>query len=214
MKNILRNYLKKFNKNYQADFLLKNEFKYFKNSKKILDLGCGKGDFLKIAPHRIIGIDTNKRSILSCRKQKLSAFFGNVTKLHFKANSFDGVHASHIIEHLYPADAYKMLNEVGRVLKKGGIFVLSTPLLWKGFYDDFTHIKPYNPESIIRYLVNDGSQKTLPDIAPRFKKIHLSFRFRPLPLPGKIGHIVSSYLYRYGMHSCIRDAYTLVLKKI
>src|SRR3989344_3621585 len=74
MKNILRNYLKKFNKNYQADFLLKNEFKYFKNSKKILDLGCGKGDFLKIAPHRIIGIDTNKRSILSCRKQKLSAF--------------------------------------------------------------------------------------------------------------------------------------------
>lgn len=214
MINILKNFYRKFNKNYQASFLNKKELFYFSNCKKILDIGCGTGDFIALDPKRIIGVDHNKKSLKVCKGRNLSVVYGKVTKLPFKSDLFDGVHAAHVIEHLFPRDAYKMLAEVGRVLKKGGIFVLSTPLLSEGFYNDFTHVKPYNPESIIRYLVHSGEQKSLADINAKFKVINLYWRFRPLPLPGSIGYLLSNYLYQYGLYSFKKDAYTLVLRKI
>lgn len=214
MKNILKNFYRKFSKNYQLEYLLKRELAYFKKAKKILDLGCGEGEFINLDPKRIIGVDSNRKSILSCKSKKLRVVVGKATKLPFKNNSFDGVHCAHVIEHLYPKDAYKMLSEIGRVLKKNGIFVLSTPILWEGFYNDFTHIKPYNPKSIIRYLVHSGEQKSLADVDSKFKVINLYWRFRPLPYLGKIGYLFSNYLYQYGVHSFRKDAYTLVLHKI
>lgn len=177
-------------------------------------MGCGEGIFLTFDKKRIIGVDSNKKSILLCKKKNLNATFAFVTKLPFDKESFDGVHCSHLIEHLMPHDAHKMLSEVARVLKKNGVFVLSTPILWKGFYNDFTHIKPYNPESIVRYLVNDGQDKSLPDIKGEFKKIDFYWRFRPIHLPGKVGYLMGNYLYQYGIRSFQKDAYTLVLRKI
>ncbi len=214
MIGILKSFYRKFNKNYQAEFLNKKEFDYFTDCKKILDLGCGVGNFILQEPSRIIGIDSNKKSIALCKKRGLRVKFGNVTKIPFQNNTFDGIHASHIIEHLYPKDAHNMLNEVGRVLKKDGIFVLSTPILWSGFYNDFTHIKPYNPESIIRYICDEGKEKTFSDIPYKFKLVHLEWRFRPLYVPGKVGYLVSNYLYTLGVRSYSKDGYTLVLKKI
>lgn len=213
MKDILRNYYRKFNKNYQAEFLLKKEFEYFTSCKRILDVGCGTGDFISIEPTRVVGVDSNSQSVKFCKKNGFDAIHGNAIKLPFKKNSFDGVHASHLIEHLYPKDAYKMLLEVSRVLEKGGIFVLSTPILWKGFYNDFTHARPYPPESILRYLVDQGEQKTFGNFPSRFEKIDLYWRFRPIKLFGKVGHLLSSLLYQFGIHSLTKDAYTLVLRK-
>lgn len=214
MWSILRNTYRKFNKNYQASFLNKKEFFYFSNCKKILDIGCGTGDFIALDPKRIIGVDHNKKSLKVCKDRNMSVVYGKVTKLPFESDLFDGVHAAHVIEHLFPRDAYKMLAEVGRVLKKGGVFVLSTPLLWDGFYNDFTHIKPYNPESIIRYICSDGSQKTLSDMKSRFDRVDLYYRYRPFPFFGKFGYLLSNYIYQYGLHSFKKDAYTLILRKI
>lgn len=214
MKSILKNSYRRFNRNYQSEYLLKREYTYFSNAKKILDLGCGEGDFVNLDPKRIIGVDSNKRSIFFCKKRKLTAIVASVTKLPFHKDSFDGVHCSHVIEHLKPQDAHEMLSEISRVLKKNGIFVLSTPILWNGFYNDLTHVKPYNPESILRYLANDGQERTLGNISGRFAKIDLYWRFRPINLPGSLGYLISNYLYQFGFHSLNRDAYTLVLKKL
>lgn len=214
MKGILKNYYHKFNRNYQSEFLFKRELNYFKNAKKILDLGCGQGEFLVLDRKRIVGVDSNKKSVLLCKRENLNAIFAFVTKLPFDKESFDGVHCSHLIEHLMPHDAHKMLSEVARILKKDGVFVLSSPILWEGFYNDFTHIKPYNPESIIRYLVNDGQDKSLPDIKGKFKKVDFYWRFRPLSIPGRLGYLLSNYLYQFALHSWKKDGYTMVLRKI
>jgi len=213
MKNILKNFYQKFNRNYQTDFLSKKELSYFDGCKKILDLGCGEGNFVSLDRKRIIGLDHNKKSLAICRKKGLKVIFGEVVQLPFPASSFEGVRCSHLIEHLLPKEAYKMIYEIGRVLKKGGIFILSTPILWEGFYDDFTHLKPYYPKSIRRYLLYDGSQKTLDDIGYRFKEIDFYWRYRSLPFPGKIGKLISSWLFQYGIHTFKRNAYTLVLEK-
>lgn len=213
MKNILRNFYRKFNKNYQLEYLFRREFSYFNQKGKILDLGCGGGDFINLDSKRIIGVDNNKKSIELCKKRKFRVVYSSATRLPFKKDYFDGVHCSHLIEHLYPHDAHKMLSEVSRVLKKGGIFVLSTPIYWDGFYNNFTHVKPYNPESIIRYLVADGQEKTLGDIISKFKKIDLYWRYRLMNLPGKLGYLIGNYFYRFGFHSWKKDAYTMVLIK-
>lgn len=211
---ILRDAILRLKKNYQAEFLRKKELAYFANCQKILDIGCGVGEFVKLDRKRIIGLDQNKKSLAIGKKKKLKVVWGEATKLPFPARSFNGVHCSHVIEHLPPKEAYKMLKEIARVLKKGGIFVLSTPILWSGFYDDFTHVKPYNPKSIIRYLCEDAAQRTFVDIKAKFEKVDLYWRFRPLPLPGKIGYLLATFLYQYGLHSLKKDAYTLVLRKI
>lgn len=214
MIDTLKNLYRKFNKNYQAEFLLKKELAYFRECKRILDIGCGEGGFIALDPKRIIGVDQNKNSIAVCKSKKFAAVYGKATKLPFADSTFDGVHCSHVIEHLFPADAFLMLKEVSRVLKKRGIFLLSSPILWYGFYNDFSHIKPYNPESIERYLCGGGYQKTFPDLHIQFLRIALEWRFRPLPLPGKIGYLLANYFYRYGLHSWQKDAYTLVFKKV
>ena len=39
-----------------------------------------------------------------------------------------------------------------RCLKNNGYIIISTPLLWYGFYDDLSHVKPYNPEVLLKYF--------------------------------------------------------------
>lgn len=214
MKGILKNYLKKFRKNYQAEYLAARELAYFKNCQKILDLGCGEGDFIAFDKKRIIGLDANKKNIAVCKEKGFKAVLGFVTKIPFTDENFDGIHASHIIEHLFPEEAHKMLFEAGRVLKKNGVFVLSTPILWQGFYNDLSHIRPYNPESILRYLCHSGAVKTFQDLQFRFELVDFYWRFRPVLTFGKIGYFLGNWLYQFGIHGLTKDAYTLVLKKV
>ena len=51
----------------------------------------------------------------------------DATKLPFKDNSFDTIFNSEMIEHLYPQDSKKMLDEFFRVLKPGGKLIITTP---------------------------------------------------------------------------------------
>ena len=214
MLSTLKKLYRKYNINHLQKHLFEKEFSYMKTCRNILDIGCGEGEFLTLSKDKIVGLDNNIDTLRVCRKKGLKVIRGNVTKIPFPDKSFDGVHCSHVIEHLYPEDAYKMLIESGRILKKNGIFVLSTPLFWKGFFEDFTHVKPYYPKAILRYLVNSGAQKTLRNYPYKFTKIALYYRFRPIPIPTKFGTLLGGLLYRYKAHTLSKDAYTLVLKKL
>lgn len=200
--------------NYQQLYQLRRELAYLDNCKKVLDIGCGDGEFISLSPDRIEGLDISEQTVKNCLSKGLRATLGSATKFPFKTGSFDGVHCSHLIEHLYPNDAYKMLQEVGRVLKKRGVFVLSTPLLWKGFFEDFTHLKPYYPSAIERYLVYEGEQHTMNSYPYRFERVDLFYRYRPLPLPTRNGRLAANWLYQYNIHTFTRDAYTLILRKV
>ena len=158
-------------------FINKKAYLYFKNCQKILDIGCGTGNFIKNNPQAITGLDNNKQTIRQCKKQGFNVKLGSAAKLPFQAGTFNGIYCSHVIEHLKPKEVYEFLKESARVLKRDGILLIRAPLLWSGFYNNLTHIKPYPPSAITRYLVESAPDTTFPRIKEKFRKVALHWRY-------------------------------------
>lgn len=157
-----------------------------KNGDKILDLGCGNGYFsfiLSRLPLRleITGIDSDLNAIKEARnlieKKKAKFVIGEVEKMPFPKKYFDKVIMSEIIEHV--KDDMKVLKEARRVLKPGGVLILTTPnkdypFLWdpinwmlehffnfhisSGFFAGIwnQHLRLYRPEEIKINLEKSG----------------------------------------------------------
>ena len=101
---------------------------------KILDVGCGDGNFsilLKEAckAKEVYGIEISEEGVESARKKGVKAFQLDIDEddFPFEEDYFDDIFAGEVIEHLFDPDHF--LDEVYRVLKPQGIFVLSTPNL-------------------------------------------------------------------------------------
>lgn len=131
----------------------------FLKNKKVLDIGCGWGDFLIKDPQNFIGVDINEELLEKARKRGLKVVNCDVKNLPFSNEEFDGVYCSNIIEHLSPEDNYKMFKEAERVLKVDGFFIVSTAWPSQRIWDGFSHIRPYSPKSIAK-LISEQHQET------------------------------------------------------
>lgn len=102
--------------------------RFIKKSFEILDIGCGaKGAFLKSLSSHIkkgVGID---KDALNSTEGNISLYAGDVDgqKLPFADNSFDCVTMMAVLEHLNSRQ--ETLNEICRVLKPGGILLMTVP---------------------------------------------------------------------------------------
>lgn len=102
---------------------------------KVLDAGCGIGLNTFLAARKglnIIGIDNDKKKILSARKmlsktnyKNISFVYGDITRLKYKNRTFDAVICFEVLEHI--KNDKKALYEISRILKKGGKLFFSTP---------------------------------------------------------------------------------------
>lgn len=151
-------------------------YEHFKGCEKVLDIGCGRGRFISRNPKMIVGIDCNANAIMKCNLLGYNVEKGEATKIPFMDRCFDGVHSSYVIEHMFPADAWKMLSEMDRILKIGGTFVIRSPILYDGFYDTFSHIRPYTPASIRLYMLPNKNQTTFPDLPSLYEEIDFQWR--------------------------------------
>lgn len=115
---------------YYPTYLAKRKFvlgeiEKFPKTSVILDVGAGEGDFImelrKKGFARAIGLDLHYESK---EVQK-----GNVLSIDFPSKSFDVVLCLDLLEHLDLASQEKALLEIKRVLKQGGILILSVPNL-------------------------------------------------------------------------------------
>lgn len=117
---------------------------------RVLDNGCGRGDFLKA--FKRIGLHAYGTDLSAfCPKVKQLNF--NDDKLPFQDDYFDMVFSKSVLEHIENTEFY--INEMKRVLKPGGVLVIMVPD-WKSqykiFFEDPTHIHPYCVESVKRLL--------------------------------------------------------------
>lgn len=96
------------------------------SGKKVLDVGCGTGDFTMIFRRKnciTTGID-----IVDNRKPEFSNFHfirADAKKLPFKNEVFDAVVSFDVVEHIDKDNLF--IREACRVCKKNGLFFLGTP---------------------------------------------------------------------------------------
>ena len=102
--------------------------------KRILDIGCSYGWFEKYALDNgckeIIAFDLNPSAVSFCKrnfKSKRAKFFVASDSKQFKSNSFDLIVCFEVLEHIPKHCEISLFNEVNRLLKKDGKFILSTP---------------------------------------------------------------------------------------
>jgi ubiquinone/menaquinone biosynthesis C-methylase UbiE len=109
-------------------------FDYIKKSDNVLDLGCGNGRFVNIIKEKgeqYFGTDVSENLINIAKKNYPNENFQTTEplKLPFENNYFDGIYSIAVLHHIPSNDfRLKFLQEVKRVLKSGGIFVLT---VWK-----------------------------------------------------------------------------------
>jgi len=124
---------------------------YFKaRSGKILDVCCGRGEFLEIfndLGFEAYGVDNDPVT----GKEKLKVKIANVDleKLPYQDNFFDFIMIKSAIEHV--GNVSHLMDNLYRVLKPGGKIIILTPdwkVVYKIFYDDFDHKSPFTKFSL------------------------------------------------------------------
>jgi SAM-dependent methyltransferase len=116
---------------------------------KILDIGCGFGDKLKLLRSHgfnVTGIDVNQEIIAANLKVGMSCM--TVADFNQMTDMYDVMLMSHVIEHFQPDALLAFMDNYLDRLKIGGHLIITTPLSSPYFYDDFDHVKPYHPTGI------------------------------------------------------------------
>jgi len=137
-----------------------------KSSGKVLDVGCGTGEFLKTMKAggwETAGVEpSEERNKLSTEENKI--YSAELTEIKFPGGGFDAVTLWQVLEHL--PDPVKYLAEIRRLLKDDGILVLSVPninslqarfggALW--FHLDLPrHRWQFAPGTILKMLEKNG----------------------------------------------------------
>lgn len=136
---------------------------YFAGQSGVLDVGCGRGEFLELLREAGIsakGLDSNSEMVEVCTARGLDATLADAR--HYLSGvpdeSLGGVIAVQVIEHLDPAYLTQVLALAFDKVKPGGRIVLETinPTCWVAFFESFirdlTHVKPIHPETL-QYLL-------------------------------------------------------------
>lgn len=206
----MRNYLKTY---YSAEmrpftdypFLLASYLKhrYMHNSESIIDIACGRGDFLRAYSElgmNAKGVDIDPDAKNLCAPHDVDILDINKQKISAAEESIDCVFNKSIIEHLHEPE--KLLAESNRILKNDGLIITMCPswvhMGWGPFYQDHTHVTPFTLPSLRDIHIKCGFE--IVEIK-HFRQLPFLWKFpwltvfseiiRKLPIPYSPQHQVS-----------------------
>jgi O-antigen chain-terminating methyltransferase len=142
----------------------------FAGGTDVLDVGCGRGEFLDLLRGAGIGargLDVNHEMVEVCRARGLDANEGDALGyLQSLADaSLGGLFAAQVVEHLEPTYLMRTLDAAYHKLRPGSRIVLETinPACWYAFFAsyirDLTHVRPIHPETLQYLLTASGFQR-------------------------------------------------------
>jgi O-antigen chain-terminating methyltransferase len=140
---------------------------YFQSKGTVLDLGCGRGEFLGLCQENGIdaqGVDLNEQMVEICRDKGLECQQGDILEIlaGWPDGDLGGIFSSQVIEHLLPDHAKKLIELAYCKLAPGAHVVLETInpasvfALVQIYFLDLTHQKPIHPQTLQFLLESSG----------------------------------------------------------
>lgn len=138
---------------------------YFAGREAVLDIGCGRGEFLELmreagVPAR--GIDLDAESVALCRAKGLNVeeadLFAHLDALPDAA--LDGIFCAQVVEHLPPERLPELIRLAAARLRRGGVLAIETPnpeclaIFATHFYLDPTHTRPV-PHPLLTFYMGE-----------------------------------------------------------
>jgi 2-polyprenyl-3-methyl-5-hydroxy-6-metoxy-1,4-benzoquinol methylase len=155
-RNYYENVLFKSAPNSQRNLQSLNELLTYKREGNLFEIGCGKGEFLKLAAKYfdVHGVDLSKYATRNAAANIISRIrYGNIEVEDLIQDEYDAIAAFNVLEHLH--DPEQVLLKIFQSLRRQGVLIGSVPLnygLIGKFYTlitnivDRTHISTYTPE--------------------------------------------------------------------
>ena len=140
---------------------------YFQDCRSVLDIGCGRGEFLEMMRAAGVpakGIDLSDESVAICRHKGLEAETADLFE-YLAATpeaALDGIFCSQVVEHLPPDRLPEMVKLCASRLARNGVVAIETPnpdclaIFATHFYLDPTHQRPVPHPLLAFYLEEFG----------------------------------------------------------
>lgn len=144
-----------------------------KKGDNFLDIGCGRGEFLKgfvslgVSGH---AVDQSSAALKYCPEAELRNSDIENEGIPYPNNYFDVVYSKSVIEHFHYPE--KLVKEMRRVLKPGGLAITLCPAWeynYRVYFEDYSHRTPFMLESLRDIQIIHG-----------FEDVQVEF-FRQLP---------------------------------
>jgi len=140
---------------------------FFEDCETVIDLGCGEGNFVELlTEHGIdaVGVDFDRQCCQAAWERGINVVHQDALSYLAEADaaSVDGIFAAHLVEHLPYETVIELIRSAYRVLKPGGVIVLTTPNVrglyshLEMFYIHFGHVTFYHPRLLCFFLEYAG----------------------------------------------------------
>ncbi len=177
--------------------LQKPRVRFFKDCKKVLDLGCGPGGFLELLRDegiKAVGVDRNEAIVEKALAKGLDVVHSDLFDHLLKTDEmYDGIFCSHLVEHLSFDRVLHLLELISMRLAPRGVVVLVFPnpgsirLHLFGFWRDPEHVRFYSGSLIVSICRHYGLKLEYSNEEEEPNRV-VTPRFDPIPaLPSATG---------------------------
>ena len=186
----------RFEELYRGDEALiaqrqKEYLEYFRGRDNVVDLGCGRGEFLELLRDNGIhakGVELGSDQYLLCREKHLDVVQQDLFEFleGLKDGSLGGIFSAQVIEHLTASDQLRLVSLAYRKTSSGSPVIIETInaqsvfAVMRNFFLDPTHVRPVHPETL-KVAMESAKFR---DVELRFSSLYTEKRIPPLELAG------------------------------
>jgi SAM-dependent methyltransferase len=138
---------------------------HFQGVREVLDIGCGRGEFLEVMRENGIaarGIDLSAASVEYCRGKGLRAEAADLFEYlaGLADHSLPAIFCAQVVEHLPPERLPETIRLCAAKLERGGLLAIETPnpeclaIFGSHFYLDPTHTRPV-PHALLAFYLEE-----------------------------------------------------------
>ncbi len=138
----------------------------FRGAAPVVDLGCGRGEFLDLLRREDIqarGVDVSAAMVSRCKEKGLDAERRGAAEYlaGLKDDSLGGAFSAQLIEHLHVNEVVRLVRLLRKRLRAGGVLVVEAPnprsfRVLSDFTLDPTHARLHHPDFMRWLLEHEG----------------------------------------------------------